>query len=149
MKATITGGKNLQKILQRNMKAESASMSYGFYPEATYPEGTFVAEVAQKNEFGQGNVPERPFFRHANSLLDEDIKKGCVGIALEKSKTIVSNKKLRIIGNMAVNKLRSAIVGRGIEYTPNAPSTIDAKGSSKPLVDTDRLIQSATFKIEN
>ena len=33
-------------------------------------------------------------------------------------------------------------------FAPNAPSTIKAKGSSKPLIDTGRMRQSVNFEIK-
>ena len=41
-----------------------------------------------------------------------------------------------------------ATIGRG-HFVPNAPNTIKQKGSSQPLIDTGRMRNSVSHKVED
>jgi hypothetical protein len=135
------GGKALSDRLNKLKITKPARLEYGYFPNATYPNGTFVASVAAWNQYGTSKIPQRPFFSYANVTLNKKIRK------IFKSHHEVDNKALNLIGEMTVNNLKKSILGYGISYVPNHPSTIVAKGSSKPLIDTGRLLNSATYKV--
>ena len=139
---TIGGGK-LKEALAKAKAAKPMRLEYGYFPNATYPDGIFVASVALWNEFGTSKIPERPFFRNANARLTDSVKTFAY-----KYKTI-NEGLLYAIGETAVNDLKKSILGHGVSYAPNSPATIALKGSAKPLVDTGRLLGSATYKVTN
>lgn len=63
MKVVRKGG---TEKLQATLKdVSSKQIRVGFFPEATYPDGTSIAYVATIQEFGypQGSIPARPFMR--------------------------------------------------------------------------------------
>lgn len=148
MKAEITGGKKLKAMINRLKPAKSAAISYGYYPDkATYPNGLSVAQVAFWNEYGTERIPERPFFRHANRLLGNEMAYRLKGFSLEQSDKLVHDRTLHNIGEMAVNNLKQSVTGLGIHYPANVPATIKAKKSSKPLIDTGRLLNSPAYQV--
>jgi hypothetical protein len=95
-------------------------------------------------------IPARPF-------LEEGIADGQAGI----SKRIEAHFKQRLEGNTTNTTLIAVAVAcvgavqkfvRGDYYksaAPNSPTTQDAKGSDKPLIDTGQMLNSLTFVIKD
>lgn len=118
----------------------------------TEPDGSAspltVGEIAAIMEFGtqDGHIPARSF---ARSTFDEkreqlvDLGKKLIGGVVD-GKVTVQN-ALNMMGSTLANAMKRKITdGEGIP-PPNAPSTIAAKGSSRPLVNTGRLLNSITW----
>lgn len=110
--------------------------------------GATLVEVAAANEFGvPGHIPQRSFVRGTvDAHLDE-----IHGVQAALAKQIILGK---ITGKVAMERLGAYIQGlmqreiaRGI-MPENAQSTIDRKGSSKPLIDTGQLRSGISFQIE-
>lgn len=96
-----------------------------------------LASLAAVLEFGNEHIPERPFLR--KTLIDNQEKYVQLfaelfqkGLPIE---TIYKQIALVAQGDVQQNMVEGS-------WTPNAPSTIKRKGSSKPLIDTGRLRQS-------
>lgn len=105
-------------------------------------------QLAVWHEFGtsNGHIPERSFLR---SAFDKNQRKyerlmgmqtGLVIDGVQTPKGAVSVVAERMVADI-VNG-----INRGIP-PPNAPSTIEAKGSSKPLIDTGQLKGSITYVV--
>lgn len=109
------------------------------YKEKDPPE---IAKVALWNEYGTESIPARPFLRtaqlnafpRAERLVQKRMEEG---LDIEKI--------CKQIGVMLQGEIKAQIT-RGT-FTPNAPSTIRHKGSSRPLVDTGNLLQSVHWGI--
>lgn len=109
---------------------------------------TTVAEVAFYNEFGTARIPQRSFIR---STVDEK------RISFESLRNDLLNKI--IVGRMSVTKGLTALGFRiqqeirnkiiTMKTPPNKPSTVKAKGFNNPLIDSERLLNSITFKVED
>jgi hypothetical protein len=111
-----------------------------------------VATIAAIQEFGttragRGNsvtIPSRPFMKNA---LDTNKKK--LGILQGKLSTeILEGKRsvqngLEIIGEFMVGNIKRAI--NDMTDPPNAESSIKAKGSSHPLIDSGQMKNSVTY----
>jgi len=119
------------------------------------------ATKAAANEYGSRSTPERPFMRTAldanankyfalyHDILDVFLTatptsgppgRDAAGRFLSPGRTGAA-----VIGVEARNDIIESIQSGA--WTPNAPSTIKAKGSSKPLVDTGELQRALTFKL--
>ena len=104
------------------------------------------ADVATFMEFGTKTVPERSFIRSN----DEQNKAVYKELIKELRKKIIFNEMpigqaLGLLGEKILADIRAGIrAGIAPEL---APSTIKAKGSSLPLVDTGQLINSLTYKV--
>lgn len=105
-----------------------------------------TVDIALWNEFGTDHIPERSFIRkpfEANrqkylKALNELLPK-----VVNKQMTII--RALKLVGLAMATDMKKAILsGSGIP-PPNAPSTIAAKGSSRPLVDTGHLVQRISY----
>ena len=108
-------------------------------------DGITVAEIAEIHEFGLG-VPERSWLR---AWIDSNKLKIEERIRIE-TRAIVTKQRTRA---QAIKRLGVWIQGElqqniadGVP-PPNAQSTIDRKGSSKPLIDTGQLRQSITHRV--
>jgi hypothetical protein len=105
-----------------------------------------VAEIAVVNEYGTDKIPSRPF---ARSTFDEK-REEMVGLGKRLMAGIVDGKiklkpALDVMGSTLATAMKRKITdGAGVP-PPNAPSTVAAKGSSRPLVDTGRLLGSITW----
>lgn len=123
--------------------ANKNQLRVGFFETSKYVDGTFVADVAKKNEFGTLKIPSRPFFRNA---IENNTKKWVNFLA----KDLVKSENAVMSYNRLGEVARGDIV-KSINQTnspANSPLTIKAKGSSKPLVDTGYLRANVTFKVE-
>lgn len=106
--------------------AEDASKVHperGNRPEGTAPLGL----IAWVHEFGAGGLPRRSWLRDA--LLGTDNLKQIVDMLIE------SRFDGNRWGQLLVGYIKRRII-QSANFAPNAPSTIERKGSSMPLVDT-------------
>lgn len=106
-----------------------------------------LADVATFNEFGTTRIPSRPFMAQA---FDANLQ-GLKTFIAERLSDVYQGRNtaaagLRMIGVWFKGKVQETIA-KG-EFAENAPSTIAAKGSDKPLIDTGRLRQSIAFQVK-
>ncbi len=109
-------------------------------------EESTVAEVAFYNEFGTSNIPERSFIRSTIKEKKKEIialQKKLVGKILKGELT--NDKALGYIGIFVADEIKKKIVK--LRNPANAPSTVEAKGSNNPLVDTVQLRNSVTYEV--
>lgn len=104
--------------------------------------------LAITHEFGLG-VPERSFLRASIRERIADVRD--VQIKLVRriyAGEIEAPDALEILGAFLVGVVQDFIVNHPLDGDwALAPSTIEAKGSDRPLVDTGRLLQSITFEV--
>jgi len=106
-------------------------------------------EKAIWNEFGTSRgIPERPFMRNAmrnnRRKYQDALKTSALKIVLGET---TSHTVLNKLGILAQGDIQGEITT--LNTPPNAPSTIAAKGSSKPLIDTGEMRQAVTWALEN
>jgi hypothetical protein len=120
-----------------------------------------IAKIAAWNEFGVPKkqteteamlgiasggwaIPPRPAIRTAIDTNREELKafkaKVYEQVLLGK---LTPKQGLDMVGLWMQKKMRDSVL-RG-HWKPNKPSTIKAKGSSKPLIDTGQELNSVTF----
>ncbi len=98
--------------------------------------------IAASNEFGTNTSPERSYLRstveeNRNRYLDE-LEQAVIDLISGFSTR--GRIRLKRLGLRAVEDVQRKIVD--LKVPPNAPSTIAAKGSTNPLIDTGRMRQS-------
>jgi phage gpG-like protein len=109
-----------------------------------------MIELAAIHEFGApaANIPERSFIRRTIEKNRSEL----VAMSAKLAQQILRGKLepeavLKILGEWAVAKVRAEITsGDGIP-PPLKPATIARKGSSRPLVDTGRLLGAIAYEI--
>lgn len=124
----------------------SQSLRVGFLEGATYPDGTSVPMVAAINEFGAPSrgQPPRPFFRRMIAAKSPEWPKA-TAILMKKTNYDV-DKTLNLMGEGIKGQLVQSI--NDLVSPPLAQSTIDAKGFSKPLIDTSVMINSVGYEVK-
>jgi hypothetical protein len=133
----------LAKIVQNT--EGHPQVSAGFLRDATYPDGTSVAMVASVQEFGDGKIPPRPFFRHMVAQHKDSWPEAVA--ANLKATDYDAHKTLDRMGQGIVGQLQQSI--KDTNDPPLAPSTIKRKGFDKPLIDTSVMINSANYRVED
>lgn len=113
----------------------------------TYSDAVSVLEVAIWNEFGTDRIPERSFIR---AWFDEN-EANCRAAVRKMLEAVLTGKytkeqALELLAQRFVGEIQRRIAG-GIGPA-NAPSTVAAKGSSVPLIDTGQLRSSIAYKVE-
>lgn len=141
------GGKELEKLLAKAGKGSVQGVDVGVFASSAYQDGTPVAAVLATHEFGDPdrNIPERPTFRPAiQSIQDKlvDILKKSV----DPKKMIVDAATAGRMGLALQQRVQLNITQ--LTSPPNSPSTIAAKGSSSPLIDTGQMRESITYKVD-
>lgn len=92
-------------------------------------------------------IPERSFLRSAVAENKDKITNAVGNQYIRFVGANVSlSKALNIIGLLVTNLVKAKI--RKGPFKPNAPSTIKAKKSSRPLIDTGRMRQSITHELD-
>ncbi len=152
----VRGGKKAVKRLRKTAKDFRGGFKLG-YPKAksgnaNYPDGTSVIDVAFYNEFGHETrdgsyfvLPRPSLARGAKRYVKEgkkNRKRIIKGIGQGKIKT---KKALGLMGAEARSNIQKEIVD--LSDPPNAPSTIKAKKSTNPLVDTGLMRQTINYEV--
>ena len=107
------------------------------------------AELATIHEFGapRAGIPERSFLRGTFDAKNREWQKFAEKLlkAIAAGR-IDADQALGLLGERAVADVRKTI-RNGID-PPLKAATVRRKGSSKPLIDTGRLLQSISWSIE-
>lgn len=111
-----------------------------------------LIELAAIHEFGSpaAGIPERSFIRRTfetqKAALEEIIGKLA---RLVVTKGMAPRKALGILGAWAVAEINKTVKeGEGVP-PPLQQRTIDRKGSTRPLIDTGRLLQAVTYEVSD
>jgi hypothetical protein len=102
-----------------------------------------LAEVGYYQEYGTRDIPARPWL--SEGIKRADPAKLLKQIAVDVVNGRPAQQALDRAGVAAVGSIQEGFTA--IAWQPNAASTIKAKGSSQPLIDTGRLRQSVSYKI--
>jgi hypothetical protein len=147
MPQIIKGGDKLQQFLAKVAK-QKARVDVGFFPEAKYPDGTQVAEVAIKNEYGDLNIPPRPFMQPTFNEQKSKWLDILAKTVKSQQQEIDVKKALTIVGVVAQDDVKDKIDWWAKEGTPrNAQMTIEKKGFDSPLIETGQMRDAVHFKV--
>lgn len=142
---------NLRRLTQSTRRNQSGVFVGVRADAGTEADGVPLVTVAAANEFGTAHVPERSFLRRT---VDE--KRGeyltQLGETLDAAAqapagmaAAVLRRGLGRIGLAAVRDVRQTMTT--LREPPNAPATVQKKGSDNPLIDSGRLRQSIDYEI--
>lgn len=146
---TIQDDNRIPRIIMELEKLNHLRVRVGIFGDAGSEGDITIAEVANINEFGtrNGHVPERSFVR---STYSEKIGEW-------------SNFARRLTGQVATGTITAeeayskmgARMARDIKRKvttlsspPNAPATIEKKGSANPLIDTGHMREAITWRVD-
>lgn len=152
MTVTISGGENYKEFMQ-NVKKQKARVDVGFFPESTYPDGIYVAQVAIDNEFGHINenrsiVPARSFMHSTYEEQKKNWLRILQKVLQGQGKNIDVKKALNIVGKTAQGDIRDKIDWWAAHGEPrNAEYTIKIKGFDSPLVWSGTMREAVAYKV--
>lgn len=144
---TLQGSDGVMKALEDIAKRMGGGeVSVGFMEGATYPEGTPVAAVAFWNEYGvpSHNQPPRPFFRQM--IAAESPTWSGKMAKLAKATDYDGDRVLALMGEDIKGALQKSI--NDLQAPALAPSTVEAKGFGKPLIDTSHMLNSVSYEVK-
>ena len=110
-----------------------------------------MVELAAIHEYGapKAGIPERSFIRRTFNEKQKQLKSVVGKLAtdvVEREKSVES--ALDQLGAWGAAQVKNTITrGKGVP-PPNAPETVAKKGSSRPLVDTGRLVDAIQWEVE-
>lgn len=145
----ITGGAKLERALAEiaSQLGNGGTLRVGFLENARYPGGMPVAAIAAFQDFGTPNarfpIPPRPFFRNMVKAKSPEWGAAIAGLCRQYRYNVAS--VLGITGAAIQGQLKQSIIETN--DPPLAPSTIRAKGFSKPLIDTSHMINSVDYEV--
>jgi len=143
MSVTVTGGKKLKQMAKSNKN--SVVVKVGFFEGRKYSDGTSVVEVAVKNEYGEANIPARPFMQQTFENNQAKWLKFITQAMAKQSGNYDINTIANQLGLLMQGDLRDTIVNG--DFVPNAPYTIAKKGKDTPLRDTLLMLQSVDYQV--
>jgi len=112
-------------------------------------DGTAVVDYATFNEFGTEYIPARPFMSITAELYTDDISRFTqylVGRMIDGK--ITDETVFRNMGEKYQSYIQKTIRDAKTWAVPNAESTIEKKGSTSPLIDTGRMVQSVRYEVK-
>lgn len=132
---------SLSKALAK-YKGMNASVRVGVLENATYPDGTSVAQVAFWDEYGTATTPSRPFFRYT---VNGNRKNWVLSV---KNLMKLHNNPQKVMGLMGEH-MKGQIVQSIVEWStpPNAAYTVAKKGFNKPLIDSGQMSRSISWEL--
>lgn len=141
---------SLTDFAKRLTGAGSRVVNVGYAEGPKEEDGTSIAMVAAVHNFGapEKSIPERPFMTQAIANNREQfmaLNRKNIPLVLEDKMT--TDQALGQLGAMAVGAIQREI--KTGEFVALKPATIKQKGSSKPLMDTNQMLQSTTFVLDN
>ena len=143
----MVGGRKLQRHLRQMQTRKGAAATIGVHSDQRHPDGTPVATAAAINEFGSATIPPRPAL--STALRAAFPKCRAAARALYRTAIrggqppdprVVVEACAEIIRDEMEESIRSGLWSR------NAPATLEKKGSSQPLIDSDRYARGIAWR---
>lgn len=126
-------------------KITDKDVDVGIFAESVYPDGNTVASIAVQNEYGTSTIPARPFMKQTldnrSDVMEQAAGELLDGVAGKKN----SEDVLDAFGEKMAEAMQEEILYGS--FAPNAPRTIARKGHNLPLVDTEQMWDSVTYKV--
>lgn len=169
MTVTVSGGDKFKNFIA-NLAKQKAKVEVGFFPDATYTDGTKVAEVAIWNEFGtvsstkdgKQHIPPRPFLHPTYVEKKSKWMKVLKKVFLKQQEDIDVKEALEKLGFVAQKDVQDKIDWWALSGEPrNAEATIKIKSGARygekedsgravgdsPLIWTGHMRESVDFKV--
>lgn len=138
------------KIVKNMNKLDKTTVKVGIQAGDKTSDGKEnLAYIAGVHEYGSsdGHIPQRSFIRTAldnNKGEINNLKDKLAGKIVDGS--VAPEAALNLIGLKVAGMIQENITDG--DFVPNAPSTVRAKGSAKPLIDTGHMRASVRHVLE-
>lgn len=133
---------SLDQALNKLLVRKDLHVKVGVLTNSKYPDGTSVATVAFKNEYGYKNIPSRPFFRQTI----KEQREAWSNLAINGIRAGYSIEKVMgLVGTQMEGDIKMSIMSW---TTPrNSDYTIAIKGFNAPLRHTLLMHDSIKYEI--
>lgn len=149
--STTDTDKGLKSILAEMQALGSKSVKVGIQDDAGSHAGgdMSIAAIAYINEYGtrNGRIPPRP--AHTNAFDSNRSKLNALILRLNRAVAdgkMSADQAARLLGQTHEDNVKQSI--RSLTSPANALSTVEAKGSSNPLIDTGQTVNSVRYVVE-
>ena len=132
---TRVDNKKWIKIQKEVSKFKKLYTAIGLHEGSNYPDGTSLPMVGFIHEYGTGNMPERSFIRawvDTNKAQINRMTDTLYGKVIDGK--LNADRAIKLLGEFAEGGIKKYMTE--LKSPANAESTIKAKGSSNPLIDT-------------
>lgn len=146
-KTTAAGEKFLKELQELSQMQVRVGFQRGKkHKEKGKRAGADLVDIALYNELGTDTIPSRPFLAQTVDQQGEAIKQASAEMVVQVVEGKMKGKQaLKNIGVLVKGAVQHQMVEG--EFVPNAPSTVQRKGSDKPLIDTGQLRQGVSYQI--
>lgn len=146
---TIWDDSSLAQLLAELTALDKATITVGFHSDGKPRQdgASTNAEIAAAHEFGTDTIPRRPFLAPA---LDKgqpqlaDLQATLAGAVLDGK--MKAEQAAGLVGEKAVTLVRAEILSDIPPVLEDA--TIEAKGSSRRLVDTGQMLGAVSYQVD-
>lgn len=135
----------LDRMLRQADALNGSGVKVGIQAGSGSQDGVDMVDIAIYNEFGTSRIPARSFMGDAAEKYQQDIGTTMEHLARKVESGASPETALHTLGQWYQAQQQAHI--RSGEFTPNAPSTIKKKGSSVPLIDKGRLVNSVRYEV--
>ncbi|TFL14215.1 hypothetical protein CSC67_08670 [Pusillimonas caeni] len=135
----------LDKMVRRADALHGSGVKAGILAGSGSQDGVDMVDIAVYNELGTAKIPARPFMGDAAQKYRRDIGTVMDHLARKVEDGADPDAALQTLGQWYQGRQQAHI--RSGEFKPNAPATIKKKGSSVPLVDKGRLVNSVRYEV--
>jgi hypothetical protein len=140
----------VDKVANMRVNVGVLASKGGNAPVEGGPPGFDLVALAATHEYGSsdGHVPERSYLRRTFSMKQEVFAAASAKVARGYLAGKIDLEKAgNLLGAVGATEVKKTITeGDGVP-PPLAASTISRKGSSRPLVDTGRLLNAITWEV--
>lgn len=128
----------LDKILRSVSDLADKGVKVGIQSDAGDHDGVNLVDIAIYNELGTSRIPARPFVRDCLVKNQAAAERVMAHLAQKALQGAPAHDVVATLGEWYQNVQKRHLLTEN--WTPNAPATIKRKKSSKPLVDTGKMV---------
>jgi hypothetical protein len=114
-------------------------------------DGSTILEIAAVHEFGspKNNIPERSFIRSTFDKKEKELTRVVAGLSNKVMEMKMSfEKAYDILGTWGAGQVKASVQSGPHLPPPLKPATIARKKSTRPLIDTGRMIGAVTHEVK-
>lgn len=143
-----------RKLLAKLKRMENAHVKVGVLASqggsAEHSEGITLIELAAIHEFGspEAGIPKRSFIHdgvNKSKKIKDTMSKLSARVV---GGTMSETHALEILGQVATAEIKNYVSAGAPVPPPNTKSTVSKKGSSRPLIDTGRMVNAVNHEVE-